>query len=61
MVPRNALFVVVVNLVIFGIIELLSLSSLEVMTPARILVHVGFLVNVVLLVMAVAGKRAVHA
>ena len=33
MIARNALLVVIINLVIFGIIELLSLSSPDVMTP----------------------------
>jgi hypothetical protein len=51
--------VVVINLIIFGIIELLSLSSLDVMTPARILTHVGFIVNIVLLVMVLSAKPRV--
>jgi len=41
---------------VFGIIELLSLSSLDVMTPARILTHVGFILNIVLLVLAFSSK-----
>jgi len=53
---RNCVVVIVINLVVFGIIELLSLSSLDVMTPARILTHVGFILNIVLLVLAFSSK-----
>ena len=60
MLVRNALMVIVINLIVFGIIEALSLSSLEIMTPARLLTHVGFLVNLVLLVVALVGKPAVR-
>ena len=60
MLVRNALVVIVINLILFGIIEALSLSSMEIMTPARLLTHVGFFVNLVLLVVAVVGKPVVR-
>ena len=56
MFAKNCLLVILINLVIFGIIELLSLSSLDVMTPARILTHIGFIVNVSLLILALTAK-----
>jgi hypothetical protein len=56
MLVKNALVVIVLNLVVFGIIELLSLSSMDVMTPARILVHVGFILNIILLVVVLTSR-----
>jgi hypothetical protein len=56
MFAKNCLIVIVINLVIFGIIELLSLSSMDVMTPARILTHVGFILNIILLVVALTAR-----
>ena len=57
---RNALLVIVINLILFGIIEALSLSSMEIMTPARVVTHVGFVVNLVLVVVALVGKPVVR-
>jgi hypothetical protein len=51
---RNPLAIVLINLVIFLIIELLSLPSFEIMTPARVLTHIGLVVNIILLVMIVS-------
>jgi DMSO/TMAO reductase YedYZ heme-binding membrane subunit len=56
MFAKNCLVVILINLVIFGIIELLSLPSLDVMTAARIFTHVGFIVNVILLILALTSK-----
>jgi hypothetical protein len=59
MLARNCVAVIVANLVVFGIIEALSLASLEIMTPARLMTHVGFVLNIVLLVVALSARPRV--
>jgi hypothetical protein len=56
MPTKNCLLVIVINLVVFGIIEVLSLPSIEIMTAARILTHIGLILNVIFLVLALTSK-----
>jgi len=50
-----SLLVIVLNLLVFGIMEVFLLSY-PLMTPLAIFTHVGFVMNIVLLIVAVAVR-----
>ena len=52
---QMALLVVILNLIIFGIAEIIGLSY-PVLTSTTICIHLGFALNIILLVVLVVNK-----